>query len=97
MASPTLTLLNHTEIDDADDNTGWNDTTTADADITVEGSASMSGILRADGESSYYDHGSAPVTAVGKTLRGWFNTVNVPYMQPESSSGYQVFMYDGSR
>lgn len=96
MASPTLTLLNHTEIDDADDNTGWNDTTTADADITVEGSASMSGILRADGESSYYDHGSAPVTAVGKTLRGWFNTVNVPYMQPESSSGYQVFMYDGS-
>ena len=96
MAAPVLTLLNHTELDDADDNTGWNDLTTADTDIKVEGTASMSGILRADGEQGYYDHGSAPSTAVGKTVRGWINTTNIAYMGLEGTDPYKLLMYDGT-
>jgi len=96
MATPTLNLLNHTELDDADDSTNWTDLTTADTDIKKEGSASMSGILRSDGEEGYYTAASAPVTAAGKTFRGWFYTTNLPYMQPESANGYQLLMYDGS-
>lgn len=96
MATPTLTLLNHTLINAADANTNWTITTTADADIKVEGNASMSGIYRANGVEGYYTATSAPVTAAGKTFRGWVNTVNVPYMQPESSNGYQLLVWDGT-
>ena len=96
MATPTLGLLNHTELDDADNNTGWNDLTTADTDIKVEGTGSMSGIFRADNEQGYYDHGSVPVTAVGKVWRGWINTNNLPYMGAMGSNAYTIFCYDSS-
>jgi len=96
LAAPTLTLLNHTELDDADVNTGWVNLTTGDTDLKVEGLASMSGITRSDGEDSYYDNGGAPSTGVGKTLRGWINTTNMPYMEDEANDGYQLWVYDGS-
>ena len=96
MAAPTIILLNHTELDDADDNTGWNDLVTADADIKVEGTGSMSGIFRADGEQGYYDHGSAPSTGVGKTVRGWIFTNNIAYMDTEAADPYKLLCYDGS-
>jgi len=96
MAAPVITLLNHTELDDADDNTGWNDLTTADLDIKKEGTASMSGIFRADGEQGYYDHGSAPSTGVGKTLRGWIFTNNIAYMGAMGDNPYYLLAYDGS-
>jgi hypothetical protein len=96
MATPTLGLLNHTELDDADDNTGWSDLTTADTDIKKEGTGSMSGIFRADAEQGYYDHGSAPVTAVGKVWRGWIFTNNVAYMGAMGANAYTIFVYDSS-
>ena len=96
MAAPTLGLLNHTELDDADNNTGWNDLTTADTDIKVEGTGSMSGIFRADGEQGYYDHGSVPATAVGKVWRGWIFTNNIAYMGAMGSNAYTLFCYDSS-
>ena len=96
MAAPTITLLNHTELTDADTNSGWNDLTTPDADIKKEGTASMSGILRADGEQGYYDHGSAPSTGVGKTVRGWIFTNNIAYMDTEAVDPYKLLCYDGS-
>ena len=96
MAAPTITLLNHTSLTTADTNTGWNDLTTADADIKVEGTNAMSGIFRADGEQGYYDAGSAPVTAAGKTLRGWILTNNLPYMGTMASDPYKLLAYDGT-
>jgi hypothetical protein len=96
MATATLGLLNHTELDDADDSTGWNDLTTADTDIKVEGTGSMSGVFRADNEQGYYDHGSAPVTGAGKVWRGWINTNNLPYMGAMGSNAYTIFVYDSS-
>lgn len=96
MATPTFTLINHTPINTADASTNWTTTTTADADIKVEGSNAMSGIFRANGTEGYYTAASAPATAAGKTLRTWFNTTNLPYMQPESSNGYQLLVWDGS-
>ena len=96
MATATLGLLNHTEIDDADDNTGWVETVTADTDIKVEGTGSLSGILRADAETAYYDHGSAPSTGVGKVWRGWINSNSLPYMGAMGSNAYTVYVYDGS-
>jgi len=96
MAVPVITLLNHTELDDADDNTGWNDLTTADSDIKVEGGFSMSGIFRADGEQAYYDHGSAPSTGAGKTLRGWISTNNLVFMGTMAGDPYKILCYDGS-
>ncbi len=96
MAAPTLTLLAHTEIDDADSSTGWVNLTTADTDLKVEGTASMSGITRNDGEDSYYDNGGAPVTGAGKTLRGWVNTTNMAYMGSFASNPYSLWVYDGS-
>lgn len=96
MAAPTITLLNSTPLTTADANTGWTDLTTADADIKVEGANSMSGIFRADAEQGYYDAGSAPITAVGKTLRGWILTNNLPYMGAMGSNPYYLLAYDGS-
>ena len=96
MAAPTFTLINHQLLDDADDNTGWNDLVTPDGDIKVEGNFSMSGIFRATGDQGYYDHGSAPVTGAGKTVRGWIVTNNLAYMETEAAGGYQLIIYDGT-
>lgn len=104
MASPTLTLINKATptdgvLSNADANSGWANLTTADTDIKVEGTGSMSGITRADAEDSYYDAGVAgvtPGTAVGKVLRGWVNTTNIPYMQPEATNPYELWCYDSS-
>lgn len=96
MAAPTFTLINSQPLTSADSNTGWNDLTTADPDIKVEGTNAMSGILRADGEQGYYDAGSAPVSAAGKTVRGWIFTNNIAYMGTEASDGYKLLAYDGS-
>lgn len=96
MATPTFTLLNHTSLTTADTNTGWSDLTTADPDVKVEGSNAMSGIFRADAEQGYYDAGGAPVTAVGKTLRGWINTTNIAYMATEANGGYSLLAFDGT-
>lgn len=96
MAAPTFTLTNHTLLTTADSSTGWSNLTTAEADIKVEGTNSMSGITRSDGELSYYDSGGAPVTAVGKTWRGWVNTTNIAYMDTEASDPYKLYIYDSS-
>ena len=95
MATATLGLIGHTEIDDADTNANWTTLTTADPDIRKEGTNSMSGIFRANGSSGYYNDGTARSTS-GEHLRLWINTVNTPYMQPESSNGYQVYVSDGT-
>lgn len=96
MAVPTFTLINHQALTTADSNTGWADLVTADADIKVEGANAMSGVLRADGEAGYYDSGTAPVSAAGKTVRGWIFTNNLAYMGTEASNGYQLIAYDGT-
>jgi hypothetical protein len=96
MATPTFTLLNHQLLTTADANTGWFDLTTADPDIKVEGTNAMSGIFRADGEQAYYDAGSAPVSAAGKTFRGWILTNNLPYMGSMAVDPYKLLAYDGS-
>jgi len=101
MATPTIVLLNaggltDGVLTDADTNTGWTDLTTADTDIKVEGTASMSGIFRTDGEQGYYDSGTAPVTAAGKILRGWINTNNLPYMNLEATDPYKLLAFDGT-
>lgn len=96
MATPTLGLLNATEINDADTNTGWTAFTSLDADLVKEGLYSLGGVLRSDGSSGYYDSGTAPATAVGKTVRLWFNTINLPFMEVEANGGYEFFMYDGT-
>lgn len=95
MATATLGLIGFTEIDDADTNASWTETVTADPDIKKEGTNSMSGILRADGEHAYYNDGTSRSSS-GEHLRMWVNTVNTPYMQPESSGGYQATLYDGT-
>jgi len=96
MATATLGLLGHTEIDDADANTDWTNFDTADPDIKKEGSNAMAGILRADLDVGYCDKGTAPVTAADKHARMWINTINVPYMEDEAGGGYEFYMYDGS-
>jgi len=96
MAAPTLTLLGSTSLNTAESTTDWTTFDTLDTDIKKEGDNSITGVLRTDLTSGYYDHGSAPVTAAGKTLRYWINTTNVPYMEAESGGGYEVLMYDGS-
>lgn len=97
MATATLGLLNYTEIDDCDTTTNWNgDIDTLDPDIKKEGTNSMSGVLRADGDNGYVDLGTPPVTMAGKHLRVWLNTTSVPYMEDEAGGGFQVFVYDGT-
>jgi len=96
MATPTLSLLTYTLIDAAEAVTGWFDFDTLDTDIKKQGNNAITGTFRADGEVGYFDYGSAPVTAAGKHVRIWINTTNLPYMQPESSNGYEFYMYDGS-
>jgi len=95
MATPTLGLLNHTLLTAADSSTGWTLLTTAEPDLKKEGTNSMSGIFRATLATGYYTNGTA-VSAVGKTIRAWMNTTNIPYMQTEASGGYQFLMYDGT-
>ncbi len=95
MATATLGLLNHTEIDDADANTSWIGLTTVDTDVKKEGTGSVSGVIRADGDNGYYDDGT-PRTSSGKHFRAWVNTTNLPYMETDSGGGYQIFLYDGT-
>lgn len=96
MATPTFTLLNHTLLADANTNTNWTTLTTLDTDIKVEGANAVSGIFRADAATGYYTAASAPITAAGKTFRGWILTNNLPYMEPESNGGYELLVYDGT-
>lgn len=96
MAAPTLTLLNSTSISTCEAVTNFTKFDTLEPDIKKEGSNSMTGTFRTDGTSGYYDAGSAPVTAAGKTVRFWLNTTNLPYMEPESNGGYELLMYDGT-
>ena len=107
MATPTLTLINAgsgTLTDglvgtnaDAESATGWNDFSTLDPDIRVEGSNSISGIGRANDEDMYYDNGSAAITAAGKVFRWWVNTINTPYMGTLAGSNpYELLFYDGT-
>lgn len=96
MATPTLGLINHQELDDADVSTGWSNLTTIDTDLKVEGTGSVSGVTRTNNEDSYYDNGGAPVTGVGKVLRGWTNTTNLPYMSSEATGGYRLYVFDGT-
>jgi hypothetical protein len=96
MAVPTLTLLNHTLLADANTVTNWTLLTTLDTDIKVEGANSVSGIFRADLASGYYTAASAPITAAGKTFRGWILTNNLPYMEPVANGGYELQVYDGT-
>lgn len=96
MATPTFTLLNHQLLTTADTNTGWSDLVTADADIKVEGANSMSGVLRATNEQGYYDSGTAPITAAGKTFRGWILTNNLPYMGTLATNPYELLAFDGT-
>jgi hypothetical protein len=95
MAAPTIGLLNHVEIDDADANTSWVGVTTADPDIKKEGTNSMSGIVRTDLTLAYYDD-TTTRSAVGKHIRMWVNTINTPYMKTEVNGGYEAYMYDGT-
>lgn len=95
MATATLGLLNHTEIDDADDATSWSGLTTPDNDIKKEGTASESGVFRADATVGYYDDATIR-SASGKHLRMWVNTTNSPYMETFANGGYEVYMYDGT-
>jgi hypothetical protein len=101
MATPTIVLINDGGLtdgvlSDADTNTGWNDLTTADADIKVEGTASMSGVFRASGDTGYYDAASAPTSGADRILRGWVFTNNLPYMEDEAGGGYSLYVYDGT-
>lgn len=101
MATPTLTLINAgglTDgiIDAADANTNWTNLTTAEPDIKVQGTNSMSGVTRTDAEDSFVTVSPAPVTAVGKVLRGWVNTTNTPYMGTEATNPYTLWCSDGT-
>lgn len=95
MAAPTISLLNYTLINAADTNTGWTILTTADPDIRKEGTNSMSGIFRTDATSGYYTNGTA-ISAVGKHVRIWILTNNLPYMASEANGGYEMLIYDGT-
>ena len=96
MAAPTLTLLNSQSLSTAESTTGWTQFDLLDADFVKEGSNSITGPFRADGVFGYFDNGSAPVTAVGKTFRMWINTTNVAYMDTEANGGYELLVYDGT-
>lgn len=96
MAAPTLTLLNSTSINTAESVTNWTTFDTLDPDIVKEGSNSITGTFRADLATGHYDHGSAPVTAAGKTFRMWINTTNVAYMDTEANGGYELKINDGT-
>jgi len=95
MATPTIGLLNYTEIDDADTNANWVEATTPDPDILKEGTNSMSGVLNADLDVAYYDDGVTRSIA-NKHLRMWINTTNMPYMEDDAGGGYEVYVHDGS-
>ena len=96
MAAPTITLLNSTSLSTAESVTNWTKFDLLDTDIKKEGNNGITGTFRADGTEGYYDPGSAPVTAVGKTFRMWINTISLPYLTTEAVGGMEVLMYDGS-
>jgi hypothetical protein len=95
MATPTLGLLNHTEIDDADSNTDWTTLDTADPDIKKEGTNAMVGVLRADLDTGEVTKATA-ISCSGEHLRLWINTINAPYMSNEAGGGYEVYVSDGT-
>ena len=95
MATATLGLIGHTEIDDADSATDWNTLDTLDPDIKKEGTNSMTGVVRSNGTTFGVTKATA-VSCSGEHLRFWVNTINIPYMQPESSNGYEVYVSDGT-
>ena len=96
MAAPTLTLLNSTSLSTAESTTGWTKFDLLDTDIKKEGNNGITGTFRADATDGYYDDGSAPITAVGKTFRMWINTTSVPYLETLANGGMELSMYDGS-
>ena len=95
MATVTFGLLNYTSINTAESTTGWTNFDTLDPDFAKEGSNAITDAIRADAETGYYTHGSA-LTASGKHVRMWINTINKAYMEPESNGGYEFLMYDGT-
>lgn len=96
MATPTVGTINLEEISTAESTTNWTRYDTLDNSLYKEGSNSITGTFRNDAETGYYDHGSAPYTAVNKHVRYWIVTTNIAYMDVESNGGYELLMYDGS-
>ena len=96
MAAPTLTLLNSTSLSTAESTTGWTKFDLLDSDIKKEGDYGITGTFRADATDGYYNAGTAPVTAVGKTFRMWLNTISVPYLETEALGGMELSMFDGT-
>lgn len=95
MATVVIGLINYTLINDAEAVTNWTTFDTLDPDFAKESSNAITGTFRADATEGYYTHGSA-LTASGKHVRMWINTVNKAYMEPESNGGYEFQMYDGT-
>ena len=95
MATPTLTLTNHTSISTAESVTNWTQFDTLDPDLVKEGSNSITGTFRSDGTSGDYNHGSA-LTASGKHVRLWVTTTNIAYMDTAANGGYEFWMNDGT-
>jgi len=96
MATPTLTLINHTSINTAESTTNWTKWDTLDPEVKKEGSNGITGTFRSDLDTGYYDHGSAPVTAANKHVRMWLNFTAVAYLDTEANNGMEFLMYDGS-
>ena len=96
MAAPTIGLLNHTSISTCESTTNFTTFDTLDSDIKKEGSNGITGTFRNDLSAGWYDHGSAPATAVDKHLRIWINTTSVPYIDTAANGGCEIFMYDNS-
>ena len=96
MAAPTLTLTTSTSLSTAESVTSWTTFDTLDPDIVKEGSNSITGTFRADGTHGYFNNGSAPITAAGKTFRMWVNTTSVPYLDTAANGGAELSMFDGT-
>jgi hypothetical protein len=96
MATPTLGTLNLEEISTAESVTNWTLWDTLDPELFKEGSNAITGTFRADLDEGYYDHGSAPYTAVNKHLRMWLNFAAYTFLDIEANGGMELMMYDGS-
>lgn len=96
MATPTLTLIGHTSINTAESTTDWDQWDLLDSELKKEGSNAITGTFRTDQQEGYYDAGGAPVTAVGKHFRAWFNFTGYAFLDTEANGGMEFFMYDGS-
>ena len=76
MATPTLSggITNAANtIDTADTITGWSGVSLeSQPDIKVEGTNSVQGIMRNDGQDLYFTAGTA-INMTGQTIRGWIN------------------------